>query len=194
MNTWRNVPPIPLQSWARVTVVFSVFLAAQDYPVPHNLDPFALAIGVDILIRIFQLVTGRMNFLEGRSDDYLIVAAFCCACITLASWIVFQTALIAMIMYALWHAGGAFCSIGLSFMPEKKIKRSSSSWRNYGNDAPFAMRLQAICQLLSIVVFAAIFLTMGSMIALAYATFGFLIMAFIINWTIYLIIRARYLQ
>ena len=193
LNTWRNVPPIPLQSWARVTVVFSVFLAAQDYPVPHNLEPFALAIGVDLLIRILQFLTGRMNFFEDRSDDYLIVAAFCCASITLASWVVFQTALIAMIILALWSAMSVLSTFGLSFMPEE-IKRSNSIWRGYGDDAPFAMRLEAFCHLIKIILFAGIFLTMGSMIALAYATFGILIMAFIINWTIYVIIRSRYVH
>ncbi|MEO9517955.1 MAG: hypothetical protein ABJH45_08990 [Paracoccaceae bacterium] len=193
LNTWRNVPPVSLQSWARATVVFAVFLAAQDHHTPYNLDPFALAVGVDLLIRIFQLLTTRLNFFKGEIDDYLILAAICCAGLTLASWVVFQTALTAMMIVALWSVMNVLCTFGLSFMPDE-ILRSNSIWRGYGDDAPFAMRLEAFCHLLKIILFAGIFLTLGPMIALAYTTFGILVLAFIINWTIYLIIRARYLQ
>ncbi|MEO9898801.1 MAG: hypothetical protein ABJD13_19555 [Paracoccaceae bacterium] len=193
LNTWRDVPPVSLQSWARVTVVFTVFLAAQDHHAPYDLDPFALAVGVELIIRILQLLTTRLNFFKGEIDDYLILAAICCTVITLAGWTVFQPPLTAMITVAVWQAGGGLCSIGLSFMPEE-ILRSNSTWRRYGDDAPFAMRFETLCHLLSIIVFAAIFLTLGPMIALAFATFGFLVLSFIINWTIYLIIRARYLQ
>ncbi len=192
-DTWQDVPPISLRAWARVIVVFALFLAARDHNAPYDLDPFALAVGLDFVIRLLQGLTSRMAFFDGKPDSYLILSGFIIAGLTAAGWIACQTSFIALIAATAWISLSTAAQLTLSFMPAE-IEVSNSVWHSTGENAPFALRFEAACDVVASCASLAIFWALGPMIALAFMTFGRLVVLFFVRWTIYLIIRARYLQ
>ena len=192
LGTYRFVPPIAVEAWARASVVFGAYLAAAQFGLSLGINPLSFAIALEFGLTVTWNFTRffpgkRQSFdgasLVGWSTGMLMAVAG-------VLWLLSIDAAAAMRFWVGWHLALAVYFMLISRWPAE-IRNMRQIWFHQDPEAPHAMLFTAAGHVLTSLT-ALSLMRIDPIAQVAFVTFGAKWMVFLTNWVIVLMLYQRW--
>lgn len=187
LGTYRQVPPIALESWAISVVVLAAYVGAAETGLPESASPVAFAVALFLALK-WMVNAGWMTRalrVEATRKTWVGVEAAVVVLVTVPVWVWTVSDAAAMRVWVGWILTLALLRFLLIGDPEHRA-RIPSPWARIGRFSALALTLEAAGRGL-IAATGLLLARLGDpLVFVAFMTFGANVFIYMINWAILL--------